>query len=62
MSQPAKYTPFIDDPGVSGFVWTQTTDVENEHNGMLTYDRSKFNDDPDKLRAQNLKHIGNATR
>ena len=62
MAQPAKYAPFIDAPGISGFVWTQTTDVENEHNGMLTYERSKFNDDPDKLRAQNLKHIGNTSR
>ena len=62
MSQLSKYAPFVVDPGVSGFVWTQTTDVENEHNGMLTYDRSKFNEDADKLRAQNLKCFGPAVR
>ena len=62
MSQLAKYAPFVADPGVSGFIWTQTTDVENEHNGMLTYDRSKFNDNPDSLRAQNLKYFGQPAR
>ncbi len=62
MSQLARYAPFVEDPGVSGFVWTQTTDVENERNGMLTYDRSKFNDDPAKLRAHNLKCFGELTR
>ncbi|MDA0765340.1 MAG: beta-galactosidase [Verrucomicrobia bacterium] len=57
MSQLARYAPFVDDPGVSGFVWTQTTDVENELNGMLTYDRSKANSDIEKLAAQNEKHF-----
>jgi hypothetical protein len=30
--------------------------------GMLTYDRSRFNDDPAKLRAHNLKCFGGPTR
>jgi len=57
MSQLARYAPFAADPGVSGFVWTQTTDVENERNGMLTYDRSTFNADVEKLTTQNEKHF-----
>ena len=62
MSQLARYAPMVADPGVSGFVWTQTTDVENERNGMMTYDRSTFNDDPEKLRSHNLRHFGQMTR
>ena len=30
-----------DNPGVSAFVYTQLTDVEQETNGLLTYDRKK---------------------
>ena len=28
-----------DDPGLNAVVYTQTTDVETECNGLLTYDR-----------------------
>jgi hypothetical protein len=34
-----KYAPLVADPGVSALVYTQLTDVENEKNGLLTYDR-----------------------
>lgn len=30
---------FMDDPGLSAAVYTQTTDVETETNGLMTYDR-----------------------
>jgi hypothetical protein len=32
--------PLIDDPGLTAAVYTQTTDVEGEVNGLLTYDRA----------------------
>jgi hypothetical protein len=32
--------------GLSGAVYTQTTDVENEVNGLLTYDRRVVKVDP----------------
>ena len=40
--------------GLSGAVYTQTTDVEIEVNGHLTYDRAQFKLHPDKVRAANL--------
>jgi beta-galactosidase/beta-glucuronidase len=36
--------------GLSGAVYTQTTDVEGEVNGLLTYDREVIKIDPEKLR------------
>ncbi|MBM4036996.1 MAG: hypothetical protein FJ290_00660 [Planctomycetes bacterium] len=51
-----KYAPFVTDPGVSGYVWTQISDIENERNGLMTYDRSKFTEDPDKVAAENEKY------
>jgi hypothetical protein len=36
----------IDDPGLSGAVYTQTTDVEVEVNGLMTYDRAVIKIDP----------------
>jgi beta-galactosidase/beta-glucuronidase len=38
---------------VAGFVWTQLTDVEQEQNGLLTYDR-RWKTDPAAIRAVNL--------
>ena len=35
--------------GLSGAIYTQTTDVESELNGLLTYDRAVFKIDPDRL-------------
>jgi hypothetical protein len=40
--------PLIADPGLSAAIYTQTTDVEIEVNGLMTYDRAviKMNADP----------------
>ncbi len=48
-----KYQLLVTDPGISGLVWTQITDVEDERNGLLTYDRSTFTEDPAKVAAKN---------
>ena len=32
--------PLVADPGLSAAVYTQTTDVETEVNGLMTYDRA----------------------
>ncbi len=57
-----KYAPFVRDPGISGLVWTQITDVETERNGLMTYDRSRFSEDPEKIAAENGKHYREAMR
>ena len=36
--------------GVCGAVYTQTTDVEGEVNGLMTYDREVIKIDPAKLK------------
>ena len=41
-----KYAPLVGRPGVSALVYTQLTDVENEKNGLLTYDRQPKPDEP----------------
>lgn len=45
--------PLIAD-GLSAAVYTQTTDVESEVNGWLTYDRAVWKVDPDRARAAAL--------
>ena len=40
--------------GLSATIYTQTTDVETELNGLLTYDREISKVDPETLRAANL--------
>ncbi|MBL7141271.1 MAG: glycoside hydrolase family 2, partial [Planctomycetes bacterium] len=40
-----------DDPGLSGAIYTQTTDVEIECNGLLTYDRAVIKPDLDRVAA-----------
>ena len=40
--------------GISGAVYTQTTDVEGEVNGLMTYDRALTKMNADELRAVNL--------
>ncbi|KAA3611489.1 MAG: beta-galactosidase [Planctomycetota bacterium] len=42
-------TWLIAEPGLSAAVYTQTTDVEVEVNGLLTYDRAVLKMDPDAL-------------
>ena len=39
--------------GLAAAVWTQTTDVEGEVNGLFTYDRAVLKVDPDWLRQRN---------
>ena len=41
--------------GFSGAVYTQTTDVEGEVNGLMTYDRKVIKLEEDRLRAINQK-------
>jgi beta-galactosidase/beta-glucuronidase len=43
-----------DDPGLCAVVYTQTSDVETECNGLLTYDRETVKGDLDRLTAANL--------
>ncbi|AIE85301.1 glycoside hydrolase family 2 protein [Fimbriimonas ginsengisoli] len=40
----------IGDPGLSAAVYTQTTDVETELNGLMTYDRAVIKMDPARVR------------
>jgi hypothetical protein len=42
-------------PGLSAAVYTQTTDVEIEVNGLMTYDRAVIKPDAARVRAANLK-------
>jgi hypothetical protein len=44
-------------PGLSAAVYTQTTDVEYEGNGLLTYDRAVIKIDPEQLREINLGRV-----
>ncbi|MDR0938665.1 MAG: beta-galactosidase, partial [Mediterranea sp.] len=44
--------------GFSAAVYTQTTDVEGEVNGLLTYDRKVVKMDEASLRAVNRKICG----
>jgi len=43
--------------GLAGAIYTQTTDVESEINGLMTYDRRVFKISPDVLRDINQKVI-----
>ena len=44
--------PLIESPYVQGYVYTQLTDVEQEINGLMTYDR-EFKVAPEKIREVN---------
>jgi hypothetical protein len=46
-----------DEKGLSAAVYTQTTDVETEANGLLTYDREVIKVDLDRVRAVNLGNV-----
>lgn len=48
--------------GLAGAVYTQTTDVELEVNGLMTYDRKMVKIDESALRAINESVIGNAIK
>ena len=63
-----RYTAFADEfipeveSGVSAGVYTQTTDVEVEVNGLMTYDRKVIKMAPAKLRAVNQRIISAAKK
>ena len=44
--------------GITGAVYTQTTDVETETNGLITYDRKVVKLNPAKMKAVNQGVIG----
>jgi hypothetical protein len=44
--------------GVSAAVYTQTTDVEGEVNGLITYDRKFIKVEPSVLREMNAPLTG----
>ncbi|XMA35831.1 PA14 domain-containing protein [Streptomyces albogriseolus] len=48
---------YLDQAGaeLSGSVYTQITDLENELNGLYTYDRREIKVDPERVREINLK-------
>ena len=43
--------------GFSAAIYTQTTDVETEINGLITYDRSEIKVDKGRIKAANEKII-----
>jgi 3-keto-disaccharide hydrolase/Glycosyl hydrolases family 2, sugar binding domain/Glycosyl hydrolases family 2/Glycosyl hydrolases family 2, TIM barrel domain len=45
--------PLLGTPGLSAAVYTQTTDVEIEVNGLMTYDRAVIKPDEARIRAAN---------
>ena len=47
--------PHLIEKGLSAAVYTQTTDVEVETNGLMTYDRKEIKMPVDKLKAVHLK-------
>ena len=49
-----KIWPLIDNPGLSAAIYTQITDVEQEANGLMTYDRIP-KVDPEIIRAANQR-------
>lgn len=47
--------PLTAKPGLSAAVYTQTTDVETEVNGLMTYDRELIKPDAEKMAAANRR-------
>ena len=52
----SKLKPLID-KGLSAAIYTQTTDVEGEVNGLLTYDREILKMDKEKMRELNISLV-----
>lgn len=48
--------------GLAGFVYTQLTDVEQETNGLITYDRRVVKVDGDRARELNARLLGTLAR
>jgi beta-galactosidase/beta-glucuronidase len=60
-----KYTEMLEHFVISGYaaaVYTQTTDVEGEVNGIMTYDRKVVKMDEDRIRRANQSVISSMTR
>jgi beta-galactosidase/beta-glucuronidase len=53
-----KLFPLIEEKGLSAAVYTQTTDVEIEVNGLMTYDREIVKMDLKKIAEANLRRKG----
>ena len=51
----AKLFPLIEQKGLSAAVYTQTTDVEVEVNGLMTYDRERVKMDLKRISAANRR-------
>lgn len=51
--------PYLIEKGLSAAVYTQTTDVEVETNGLMTYDRKEIKIPVDKLKAVHAKLYDN---
>jgi beta-galactosidase/beta-glucuronidase len=49
-----KLRPMIEDKGLSAAIYTQTTDVEVEVNGLMTYDRAVVKMDEKRVREANM--------
>jgi hypothetical protein len=54
--------PLIDEKGLSAAVYTQTTDVEVEVNGLMTYDRELVKMDLNQVSAANRGQLPTLTR
>jgi hypothetical protein len=50
-----KLRPLLADPGLSAAIYTQTTDVEIEVNGLMTYDRAVIKMDAERVGAANRR-------
>ncbi len=55
-----KLGPMIREPGLSAAVYTQTTDVEIEVNGLMTYDRALVKPDEGRIAEANRRLIEGA--
>lgn len=50
----------LKEKGIAAGIYTQTTDVEGEINGLLTYDRKVTKIDPSELREWHQLLVGGA--
>ena len=59
----SRYEEYMDelieliDNGISGAIYTQTTDVESEINGLITYDRKEIKIIEQRIKTANEKII-----
>jgi hypothetical protein len=50
-----KLQPMTGEPGVAAAIYTQTTDVEIEINGLMTYDREVVKPDAKRIAEANKR-------